>query len=261
MKRNTVLFSINICLMALLCSMFAIKSKSNNTDIYKTNLVNDSTVTEFYSGFNRNNESIVYKDLIENENTSSGIVSIPRYTIKLIDSGLKGGQIVKKGTLINSTEISCNSRVFSISGDDITFENLDETLATSSCGLSGIALDEFEISYSVNFQNKVFQPIKVISSFNSIEYAFDVGLIIDNSQGFFLNGVSVNVSYDLVIHRKGMFIKQNSVFYDESNNPVVHKLYRIQGRYFYKIVPITILEEFGSYYSIEGDLNEGNHLV
>lgn len=115
---------------------------------------------------------------------------------------------------------------------------------------------DISIKYAINFNIEInYYDFK----FNKDSGLYDVKINISNN-GEIINLSNIRVYLTYHEKKEGLFINKSYLYQDNVGN-YINKLINIRGTDYYKKIYVNVLEGFGNYYKISGDVNGNNVII
>ncbi len=254
-----VFFFFDFLLIA--CFFFYLVTFYNNNDkhlqaegtIITQNIDDDLILLNDYK-----NKDIVYFNEIPYYYESVSEAIIGNDEIPYFSNSIKTGDIYFKDQVIGNFSIPYNLRVIKILGNTILVENLETTIVKFSFFPNFKIKNYSNFTFSIKYLGETIDIEDYTFKFNQDSGLYDVTLKLLN-KGTILNSATIRINLEYQEEQKGLFIDKSYIYQDNIGN-FVYKSVNIRGAIYYKKVYVNILEEYGSYYKISGELN-GNNVV
>lgn len=209
---------------------------------------------------NYKNKDIIYHNEILYYYEFVSHAEISCYELPCFSKDIKVGDILLENCVIEEYIIPYNLRVFKIMNDKIIVEKLDTTVVCFSffpiSKIQDYSNFDISIKYAINFNIEInYYDFK----FNKDSGLYDVKINISNN-GEIINLSNIRVYLTYHEKKEGLFINKSYLYQDNVGN-YINKLINIRGTDYYKKIYVNVLEGFGNYYKISGDVNGNNVII
>lgn len=250
-----VLIIINLVFMATFTFLLSKQLSSNNS----ANL-SDIIVAPFKEFDGKTLlENYEYKGKVKNgeiklKEKYFSHLNIPQEFLIFDTTGLKNGNILNNGSVVNNFTIPFKLRIRKIMENGALVDNIGEAeLLFNFVPKKPLDPEDLKISY----REKVLESFKM--EFDYEKGVYLVKVLFPVGGGTFENGL-YELEAEYTIKKEGLFILKDMVYYDAGGS-FVYKIYLLRGYEYYSKVYTEIIDEYENYFSIQGGISDKNTIV